>query len=508
MTTTTTKKPTKQDIFRKQKAKLQEFYLRQKGEHQLANNSFKMSRQINTFLEDSWEQGFSDMGALNKMVAHQIANQAIVYEDKDLLGFIGEIKTHGGSNFSHTVYGQDLIRKVGDKIDTELDKKDKEEWDSYVLNRTKSIEALDIQIGQAIANDKDPEEFYTLLEKMGRHHLATQYRNRDKNVKAGEVLEKKVTFSGKHSTQIQTLQDKYEEGGVEGYMDYKLDNGLSVDPEVEKTILNSIRQPRVRVQQTNEYIERFKNINDQLDTASGEAQTMMQKLQEQLSGKSVKVPESYWRQKDLTSIKITDKIRQLYDDIHEMDGEDDRAGYKFWSREQSHAYDSGIRAIADEILKEDLQILSNIIQKHRESVAGVEDYRTNKNLKKQKLQDIVYVVSGRSEKKADLNPKVLYKRFLGEVGKLGLGSGSPWLTTFFPKMKEEQGKEVPFLDREVDTPLEEWLERRLQESGGPDVELYGDMDHVSFVHDYLQHMKDLLIYEIEKWNKNKGVKSE
>ena len=39
-------------------------------EHEQANASFKMKREINYFIEEAKDQGFTDMAQLNKMVAH------------------------------------------------------------------------------------------------------------------------------------------------------------------------------------------------------------------------------------------------------------------------------------------------------------------------------------------------------------------------------------------------------------------------------------------------------
>lgn len=80
-------------------------------EHEQANASFKMKREINYFIEEAKDQGFTDMAQLNKMVAHQIANQAVLYEDKGILDFIGHIETAGGANYGNTMYAMDLTVK-------------------------------------------------------------------------------------------------------------------------------------------------------------------------------------------------------------------------------------------------------------------------------------------------------------------------------------------------------------------------------------------------------------
>ena len=116
---------------------LKERYIALQGEHENNNQSFKLSRQINTILSDAREQGFHDMGKLNKMMAETIANRALVTKDKEFLDFIYEIKTQGNSNYGKTTAGQNLITGVGAQIDTELEQDEDRAWTESQLSLIK-----------------------------------------------------------------------------------------------------------------------------------------------------------------------------------------------------------------------------------------------------------------------------------------------------------------------------------------------------------------------------------
>ena len=64
---------------------LEEKFLELEGRNEKENLSDKFSRSMNTLIEDAREQGYHDMGKLNKMVADQIANQALNFREKTYL---------------------------------------------------------------------------------------------------------------------------------------------------------------------------------------------------------------------------------------------------------------------------------------------------------------------------------------------------------------------------------------------------------------------------------------
>ena len=127
-------------------------------EHEQANASFKMKREINYFLEEAKDQGFTDMAQLNQMVANQIANQAILYEDKGILDFIGHIETAGGANYGNTMYAMDLTRKVGDQIDRKKDQDEKRRREDLRFAREEERRAMLIEIGEFYNNKNEPPE--------------------------------------------------------------------------------------------------------------------------------------------------------------------------------------------------------------------------------------------------------------------------------------------------------------------------------------------------------------
>jgi hypothetical protein len=133
-------------------------YAKFEQDHERANQSFKMSREINTFLEEAKSQGFTDMGKLNQMVANQIANQSILYEDKSILSFIGSMETAGGANYGQTMYAQDLIRKVSNQIDTQKEKNERWRWaqeDRRLVERDRSFV---MELGEWYNNKNNPPE--------------------------------------------------------------------------------------------------------------------------------------------------------------------------------------------------------------------------------------------------------------------------------------------------------------------------------------------------------------
>ena len=133
-------------------------YAKFEQDHERANQSFKMSREINTFLEEAKSQGFTDMGKLNQMVANQIANQSILYEDKSILSFIGSMETAGGANYGQTMYAQDLIRKVSNQIDTQKEKSERWRWQQEDRRLLERDRALAIELGEWYNNKNKPPE--------------------------------------------------------------------------------------------------------------------------------------------------------------------------------------------------------------------------------------------------------------------------------------------------------------------------------------------------------------
>ena len=133
-------------------------YAKFEQEHERSNQAYKLVREINTFIDESKDQGFTDMGQLNKMVAHQIANQSILYEDKSILDILSHVRTAGGANYGQTMYAQDLIRKVSNQIDTKKEKDERWRWaqeDRRLVERDRSFV---MELGEWYNNKNNPPE--------------------------------------------------------------------------------------------------------------------------------------------------------------------------------------------------------------------------------------------------------------------------------------------------------------------------------------------------------------
>lgn len=236
------KEPTPQQ----QRQKLiEEAFLQLEGEHEMANNAFKVSREINTFLEDAREQGFHDMGKLNQMTAEQIANQALNYGDKDFLDFIYEIKTYGDSNYGQTIAGQNLIRTVSDRIDRQKDDDEQRAYTRYTRNKSMQKESFMLRLGE-LRNKRSEEGFdfqgqlSTLIQEMnqaglvGEAEAVQKYELDKKNQLRQDDV---ISFDDDEITK--TLMDLMQEEGPSGVHTYILKNGLELEEKYLRSILNS-----------------------------------------------------------------------------------------------------------------------------------------------------------------------------------------------------------------------------------------------------------------------------
>lgn len=236
----------KEPTLQQQRQKLiEEAFLQLEGEHEMANNAFKVSREINTFLEDAREQGFHDMGKLNQMTAEQIANQALNYGDKDFLDFIYEIKTYGDSNYGQTIAGQNLIRTVGDRIDRQKDDDEQRAYTRYTRNKSMQKESFMLRLGE-LRNKRSEEGFdfqgqlSTLIQEMNQAGLvgeaeAVQKYELDKK----NQLRQDDVISFDDDDVTETLMDIMQEEGPSGVHTYILKNGLELEEKYLRSILNS-----------------------------------------------------------------------------------------------------------------------------------------------------------------------------------------------------------------------------------------------------------------------------
>lgn len=236
------KEPTPQQ----QKQKLiEEAFLQLEGEHEMANNAFKVSREINTFLEDAREQGFHDMGKLNQMTAEQIANQALNYGDKDFLDFIYEIKTYGDSNYGQTIAGQNLIRTVSDRIDRQKDDDEQRAYTRYTRNKSMQKESFMLRLGE-LRNKRSEEGFdfqgqlSTLIQEMNQAGLVGEAESVQKyELDKRNQLRQDDVISFDDDEITKTLMDLMQEEGPAGVHSYILKNGLELEEKYLRSILNS-----------------------------------------------------------------------------------------------------------------------------------------------------------------------------------------------------------------------------------------------------------------------------
>jgi len=133
-------------------------YAKFEQEHERSNQAYKTVREMNDFIEEARDQGFTDMAKLNQMVAHQIANKSILYEDKSVLDFISHIKTAGGNNYGNTFYAQDLVRKVGSQIDRKKETDERWRWATEDRRRLERDYALTLEVGEFYNNKNLPPE--------------------------------------------------------------------------------------------------------------------------------------------------------------------------------------------------------------------------------------------------------------------------------------------------------------------------------------------------------------
>ena len=515
----------KEPTLKQQRDKIiRDTYVEMEGKHDLAHSAFKVSREINTFLEDAREQGFHDMGKLNKMAAQQIANQAMVYEDKDFLDFIYEIKTYGDSNYGQTVEGQTLIRTVGDQIDTKLDENERKEWDNYKRRREQNVEAIDIQIGKFKADNEGGkhnnaiEELYKQLEKSGRHGLAYTYRKRDRDLANGAEADKKVSLGGDNSGMLETLETAYKEGGAENYYKTKLDLGISVDSEAERTILNSQRKPRVMLGGTEQFKTQKSSTLKQLMVPSGQAPDLIGKLKQDLQGAAPKVPTAYFQMIDTVTGNIEKEAQELYYKIHNMVSDDNtkqyRAGYAYWHPDQHDAFNRGLAEISKRHVDNAVPLLAGIMTEHRGAMESVNDWRTSTKLGLRGFRETIRIFTGKTVRSdAVINPYEVEKLYLQAKRDMQLGAVPTFMG--FEVYNDKTAREMQTkagLDPTnwtVDTPLEEFLERRVRiDRSLPDIELYEDKDNIPIIKMYLQHIEDQIRYEKEQWDKSQGKTKE
>ena len=236
----------KEPTLKQQKQKfLEEKFLELEGRKEKENLSYKFSRSMNTFIEDAREQGYHDMGKLNKMVADQIANQALNFREKDILDFIYEIKTTNNANYGQTNAGQNLIRTVSDRIDQQEEEDEERAYRRKRRQKEDQLEAFGIELGEL--RNKRNEEGYekglsNIVERLNSAGFTSQAESvlaYEDKVKQRQEKEETITFGSK---QVDNLLKIFQREGRGGFLTHILENGLKIDTQLRDSILGTDSQ--------------------------------------------------------------------------------------------------------------------------------------------------------------------------------------------------------------------------------------------------------------------------
>ena len=470
------KEPTPQQ----QRQKLiEEAFLQLEGEHEMANNAFKVSREINTFLEDAREQGFHDMGKLNQMTAEQIANQALNYGDKDFLDFIYEIKTYGDSNYGQTIAGQNLIRTVGDRIDRQKDDDEQRAYTRYTRNKSMQKEGFMLKLGE-LRNKRSEEGFdfqgqlSTLIQEMNQAGLvgeaeAVQKYELDKK----NQLRQDDVISFDDDDVTKTLMDIMQEEGPTGVHTYILKNGLELEEKYLRSILNSSDKiiPIKEIGQYSNALSGFKahlnNIGRQ-DLAG-----FLSKIK--FSGDiETQIPSEFISKRNNYLAEIQQLLQKEYQKIALMEG-----GRRNFNRFTPDQYKAFYDLIRPDLQSQQEGSLGDLIRREEVDLNSVMVDHINKRnpLKSQKVQE------------ADVLNKLHLILFDSPA------SGSKEISTRkirnrFAELKDDMGKGIIF-----DNDLEDYLE-----SQGINVDKPSDKD-LKQIEEVLNEIEDMLV-ELETTRAN------
>ena len=470
------KEPTPQQ----QRQKLiEEAFLQLEGEHEMANNAFKVSREINTFLEDAREQGFHDMGKLNQMTAEQIANQALNYGDKDFLDFIYEIKTYGDSNYGQTIAGQNLIRTVGDRIDRQKDDDEQRAYTRYTRNKSMQKEGFMLKLGE-LRNKRSEEGFdfqgqlSTLIQEMNQAGLvgeaeAVQKYELDKK----NQLRQDDVISFDDDDVTETLMDIMQEEGPSGVHTYILKHGLELEEKYLRSILNSSDKiiPIKEIGQYSNALSGFKahlnNIGRQ-DLAG-----FLSKIK--FSGDiETQIPSEFISKRNNYLAEIQQLLQKEYQKIALMEG-----GRRNFNRFTPDQYKAFYDLIRPDLQSQQEGSLGDLMRRAEVDLNSVMVDHINKRnpLKSQKVQE------------ADVLNKLHLILFDSPA------SGSEEVSTRkirnrFAELKDDMGKGIIF-----DNDLEDYLE-----SQGINVDKPSDKD-LKQITEVLSEIEDMII-ELETTRSN------
>ena len=245
---------------------LEEQLIALESEKSKANLGFKLKRELNTFIEDAREQGFHDMGKLNKMVGDQIATQALLYRDKDFLDFMYEIKTHGGSNYGQTAAGQNLIMRVSDQIDAKNDQDEARAWERTKRQKEQTLWGAYTELGE-LRNNRGQEGFEQKMSQwisnmnaQGFTKEAESAAKYEEDFKNQKVKDETITFGDTRTNSfLQTLQNK----GKSAMILELLNSGKQLDPQYVNYLVATDQQI-TPISNIPEYKERMSDFESTL----------------------------------------------------------------------------------------------------------------------------------------------------------------------------------------------------------------------------------------------------
>ena len=323
---------------------LKERYIALQGEHENNNQSFKLSRQINTILSDAREQGFHDMGKLNKMMAQTIANRALVTKDKEFLDFIYEIKTQGNSNYGKTTAGQNLITGVGAQIDTDLEQDEDRAWTESQRAKARQLEAFNIEIGQ-LRKDRGNEDYSKNLGDIIQRMNAAGFINQteailtfEDQVKKRERIDETITLGDPRAKKYLTI---FQEDGKQAMLTALIEDGISMDSQVISVItssdeaLDDLTTNKYYTSSLSIFEERLRNF------ANKKLQGLLAEMQSVMTPEQIKKPEAFFVKLQEIMLNVQERLKNQYYGIALM--KNGRRSFDNFNSDQQQAFFNMLR---------------------------------------------------------------------------------------------------------------------------------------------------------------------
>jgi len=309
----------KEPTLKQQKQKfLEEKFLELEGRKEKENLSYKFSRSMNTFIEEAREQGYHDMSKLNKMVANQIANQALNFREKDILDFIYEIKTTNNANYGQTNAGQNLIRTVSDRIDQQEEDDEERAYRRKRRQKEDQLEAFGVELGE-LRNKRGEEGFdfdgglNNIIERLNSAGFTSQAEavlTHEDRVKQRQEKEDTITFG---SDEVDNLLRIYQREGRGGFLTHILENGLKIDTQLRDSILGTDGQIN-DLSSISFYNDSLKDIHKSLDNIGNAKIQDFLKLKQLSPEESItfQKPTAYFNKLGIIKSRIGEALHRAY----------------------------------------------------------------------------------------------------------------------------------------------------------------------------------------------------